>query len=90
MSLSPAVSLLEAGVGVPVDIYKAITGEVKARTLVRDVASAVSIATGLPAVAIARPLGYLAGVEQGQIAPTSAADAVRGAITGSASPESKQ
>lgn len=90
MSLSPAVSLLEAAVGVPVDIYKAITDEVKLRTLVRDVASAVSIATGLPAVAIARPLGYLAGVEQGQIAPTSAADAVRGAITGSASPDSKQ
>jgi len=49
----------------------------------------VSIATGLPAVAIARPLGYLAGVEQGKIEPTSAVDMARGLITGTPSPTSK-
>lgn len=91
MSLSPAVSLLEAAVGVPVDIYKAITDpdKLNRRNAVRDVASAISIATGLPAVAIARPLGYLAGVDQGKIDPTSAADAARGLLTGTPSPGSK-
>jgi len=91
MSLSPAVSLLESAVGVPVDVYRAITDPEKLnmRNAVRDVASAVSIATGLPAVAIARPLGYLAGVEQGKIEPTSAVDMARGLITGTPSPTSK-
>lgn len=91
MSLSPAVSLLEAAVGVPVDVYKAITDpdKLNKRNAVRDVASLVSIATGLPAVAVARPLGYLAGVEQGRIDPTSAGDMARGLVTGTPSPASK-
>ena len=91
VSMSPAVSLLEGGAGVPKLVYQAITDpdKVNARNAVRDVASLVSITTGFPAYAVARPIGYLAGVEQGKIDPTSAADAVRGAITGSASPESK-
>jgi hypothetical protein len=90
MSLSPAVSLLESGAGVPVDIYKAITGDVNKRNLVRDVASLVGIATGLPVVAAARPLGYLAGVLDDKVRPTGAGDAARGLLTGTASPESKQ
>jgi GNAT superfamily N-acetyltransferase len=89
VSLSPAVSLLESGAGVPYDVYKYLIGEGKARTTVRDVASLVSIATGLPATALARPLGYLAGVQQGDISPTGPADAARGLITGNPSPESK-
>jgi len=91
VSLSPAVSLLESAVGVPLDVYKAIAEPEKlnARNAVRDVASAVSIATGLPAVAIARPLGYLAGVEQGRIEPTSTGDLARGLLTGTPSPASK-
>jgi hypothetical protein len=91
VSMSPAVSLLEATVGVPVDVYKAVTDpdKLNKRNAVRDVASAISMLTGLPAVALARPLGYLAGVESGKIDPTGPVDAVRGAITGTPSPESK-
>lgn len=91
MSLSPAVSLLEATVGVPSDIYKAITDpdKLNARNAVRDVASAVSIVTGLPAYAIARPLGYLAGVEDDRINPTGPVDMARGIVTGTPSPQSK-
>ncbi len=90
VSASPAVSMLEAAAGVPVDAYKLAKGDqVNAKTVVRDVASLVSIATGLPASAIARPLGYLAGEQQGMISPTSTADAARGLVTGVASPESK-
>jgi hypothetical protein len=90
VSLSPAVSILESAVGVPTDVYKMIEGKGNARTLVRDVASAVSIATGLPATALARPLGYLAGIADDRIEPTSELDAVRGVLTGTPSPESKQ
>lgn len=91
MSLSPAVSLLEATVGVPSDIYKAITDpdKLNARNAVRDVASAVSIVTGLPAYAIARPAGYLAGVEDDRINPTGPVDMARGIVTGTPSPQSR-
>lgn len=91
MSLSPAVSLLEATVGVPSDIYKAITDpdKLNARNAVRDVASAASIVTGLPAYAIARPAGYLAGVEDDRINPTGPVDMARGIVTGTPSPQSK-
>ena len=89
-SLSPAVSLLESAVRVPHDAYKAIVGEGNAQRLVRDSAALVSIATGLPAAAAARPLGYAAGVAEGRIDPTGPADAARGLVTGVASPDSKQ
>lgn len=92
ISMSPAVSMLEATVGLPSQIYKAVNDpdKINARNAVRDVASAISLTTGLPAYAISRPLSYLAGVEDGKIEPTSAGDAVRGVITGTPSPESKQ
>ena len=91
VSLSPAVSLLEAAAGVPYDVYKGITDPEKlnARNAVRDVASLVSIATGLPAVALARPLGYLAGVADNKIDPTGPVDMARGLATGTPSPASK-
>ena len=91
MSLSPAVSLLEGAVGVPVDVYKLMTDpdRLNKRTAVRDVASAISILTGLPAVAVARPIGYLAGMSDDKIDPTSGADMARGLLTGTPSPGSK-
>ncbi len=90
VSASPAVSMLEAAAGVPVDAYKLAKGDqVNEKTAIRDVASLVSIATGLPASALARPLGYMAGESQGTISPTSTADKARGLVTGVASPESK-
>jgi hypothetical protein len=90
-SLSPAVSLLEAGAGVPKLVYQAMTDpdKINARNAVRDVASAISIATGLPALAVARPLGYLAGVADDRIEPTGPADMARGLVSGTASPESR-
>jgi|GEM_PF-2016474 len=91
-SLSPAVSLLEAGAGVPKLVYQAATDpdKINARNAVRDVSSAISLATGLPAYAVARPLGYAAGVADDKIEPTGAVDAVRGAVTGTPSAESRQ
>ncbi len=88
-SLSPAVSLLESAASSPFSVYEAIANDGSKRKAVRDVGALVSMATGLPAVAVARPLGYLAGVADDRIEPTGPVDAVRGLVTGTASPESK-
>ena len=89
-SLSPAVSLIESAVSSPASVYKAIVDDGNAQKAVRDVASAATLITGLPLFAAARPLGYLAGAAQDKIEPTGPADLVRGIVTGTASPESKQ
>ena len=89
VSLSPVVSLLEAGVGAPVSVYEALAEDGSARKATRDLASLLTMLTGLPFVALARPLGYTAGVAAGEIEPTSGADAARGLITGTPSPESR-
>ena len=91
MSLSPVISLLEGSGGVAVHVYKAAKGEeINQRQAARDVATLVNMVTGIPTVALSRPVGYVLGVQQGRIEPTSGADAVRGLVTGTASPESKQ
>ena len=56
---------------------------------VRDVATLLTLLTGLPVSAVARPLGYLAGMSDYRVNPTSGADMARGLVTGVASPESK-
>lgn len=89
MSLSPAVSSIEAAGGALYDIYKIAIGEGNAQRTVKDVATLISLTTGLPASVAARPISYLAGIEQRTIQPTSAPDLVRGLATGAASPESK-
>jgi hypothetical protein len=91
VSLSPAVSMLEGAGGTVWHTYKALSGEdINGRAAVRDVASFISLATGIPVYAVARPVGYLMGVEQGKIEPTGPVDAARGVVTGNPSPESKQ
>jgi len=89
ISLSPAISLLESAVGAPESVYKAIAGEGSAQKAVRDVATLVSVATGVPVSGLARPVGYAAGVADGKINPTGPVDLTRGLVTGTASPESK-
>jgi hypothetical protein len=89
VSLSPAISLLEASVGAPQSVYKAIVDEGSAQKAIRDVATLVSVATGVPIYGVARPIGYAAGVAQGRIEPEGPVDVVRGLITGTASPESR-
>ncbi|HCA51914.1 MAG TPA: hypothetical protein DEP24_02640, partial [Mycobacterium sp.] len=62
VSLSPAVSLLESSVGAPQSVYKAIVDDGSAQKAIRDVATLVSVATGVPVYGLARPIGYAAGV----------------------------
>lgn len=90
ISLSPAVSLLEAAAGTPVSVYKAVAGTGSKQKAVRDVATLVGILTGLPTIAVSKPLGYWVGVADDRIDPTGPVDAVRGTITGTASQESRQ
>ena len=89
VAASPSWRTTLGSVRAPVSVYKAIAEDGSQAKAVKDVATAVSIATGLPAMAIARPLSYVAGVEQGKVSPTGPVDAVRGTVTGVASPESR-
>ena len=89
LSLSPGLSLAEEAVGGAATVKKALAGdEVKARRAVRELGTLISMLTGLPGRAAARPAGYLAGVAQGEIEPTSPWDAIRGTVTGVPSKES--
>ena len=89
-SLSPTVSVLESAAGSPASVYKAIVDDGSKQKAVRDVSALITVMTGLPAMAVARPVGYLAGVADDKIEPTGPVDAARGLITGTASPASKQ
>jgi hypothetical protein len=90
LNMSPSVSMIEGSGSAFFSVPKAVLGDGDKRKAVRDLASLISMVTGLPAMAAARPLGYLAGVSDDKIEPTSALDAARGLATGTASPESKQ
>jgi hypothetical protein len=87
---SPAVSLLESSVGAPSTVYKAMVEDGSKARAVKDVATAVGIVTGLPAMAVSRPISYIVGVADGQIDPTDPLDAARGLVTGTPSKESRQ
>lgn len=90
ISLSPAVSVIESTVPVPREVYEAITGkEDFNRGDTRNTLNLLGILTGTPAGVLAKPAGYGVGVAQGDIEPTGPVDAVRGAITGAPSPDSK-
>lgn len=84
-----AISKIEAAAHAPASVYKAIVGDGNQQKAVRDVSALITLATGVPVDALAKPLGYAAAVHQNKVRPTSAADAVRGAVTGVASPQSK-
>ena len=88
-SLSPAVSLIESTVSAPASVYKAIVDEGSAQKAVRDTAAAATMITGLPIYAVSRPLGYLAGLADQRVEPTSPVDLARGLVTGTASAESR-
>jgi len=89
ISTAPAISMLESAVRAPFSVYGAVVDDASAQKAVRDVATLISLTTGLPANAIARPIGYVAGMATDKINPTDPIDMARGLTTGIASPESK-
>ncbi len=90
ISTSPAISMLESAGKAPKSVYTAVTGQGGEGKAVRDVATLISMATGIPALGLAKPLIYGADVAAGRTRPLGPADAARGVITGTSSPESKQ
>jgi hypothetical protein len=90
ISTSPAISMIESAVSAPNSVYAAAAGEGSSKKAVRDLATLISLTVGLPANAMARPIGYLTDVSEGKVNPTGPVDTARGLVTGTASPESKR
>lgn len=90
MSTAPAVSMIESAASAPHSIYKAIADDGSAKRAIRDTLTLVSIATGIPVAVLSKPLGYGADVAQGRVQPAGPVDALRGAVSGVASPDSKR
>ena len=90
ISTAPAISMVESAVKAPLSVYKAIAEDGKPSRAIKDVATLISMAVGVPASAAARPISYLSDVAGDRVAPTGPVDLVRGTITGVATPESKQ
>lgn len=89
ISTAPAISMIESMVRSPSSVYKAVVEDGSRQKAVRDVGALLSLA-GLPVAGLAaRPLGYLAGMSDNRINPTSGGDMARGLATGYASPQSK-
>jgi len=89
ISTSPAISMVESSLRAPQSVYRAVMGESKPSRAVKDVATLISMTTGVPASALARPFSYGADVAAGRVEPTGPVDVTRGIATGFASPESK-
>lgn len=82
ISVSPAISIIDAMVGTPVSLYNVAFNDGSWKKAIKDTLTLVGIATGLPLGVLARPLGYAADVEQGKVEPANAADYIRGLISG--------
>ena len=90
ISMSPAVSVIESGLGTPAEVYQSLVdGESFNRADTRDALNLLGVLTGTPVGALAKPVGYGVGVAQGDIEPTGPLDAARGVVTGAPSPESR-
>lgn len=89
VSISPVVSLLETSLGAPHSVYKAIVDDGSKKKAIKDVATLMSVLTGLPAYPLSRPVGYLAEVADDRVYPTSNLDFARGVVTGTPSKDSR-
>jgi predicted GNAT family acetyltransferase len=83
ISLSPAVSFLEALTREARAVRAVITGDdVRAKQVVRDTLTLVGTFSKVPVGALGRPLGYLADVAQGNAEPEGPVDVVQGLVSG--------
>lgn len=88
LSLSPAVSTVEAPARVIANLRKYADGKGDASRMVKDVGTLVSAGTGLPT--LPRQTSYVADVLEGDVNPTGPVDAARGFVSGAASEASKE
>lgn len=89
MQTSATTSMIGSALRSVDSVPDAITGNGKPSKAIKDVAAGISLFTGLPVFALARPVGYAADVAAGEVVPTSGGDMTRGLLTGTASPDSK-
>jgi hypothetical protein len=90
LASSPAISMLESAARAPQSVYKVVVEDGKPSKAIRDVGTATAMLLGLPLTPIVKPLSYLSDVADSRVHSTGPIDAVRGAITGTPSPESKR
>jgi hypothetical protein len=86
ITASPAMRSIQATArGISgISTVRAIRGEGRASTAIRDVLTAIGMLTGLPTAPFAKPLGYTADVQQGYTDDQSALDIMRGLVSGRA------
>jgi hypothetical protein len=91
ISTAPAISMIESAfVSSPFSVYEAIVNDGKPSKAIRDVATLVGLRLGIPLTPLSKAAGYAADVAAEKVDPQGTFDAVRGTITGVASPQSKQ
>lgn len=82
ISTSPVYSMLENASHAPYSLYKAIAEDGNKKAAIRDTLSLLGLITAAPLRALARPLGYVADVQDGKVFPDNALDFTRGLISG--------
>lgn len=87
---TPAITTIENASRAPAEVYKAILEDGDQSKALKDTLSLMTLLTGIPFNAAARPLGYLADVAEGDVTPTGPVDFARGLVTGTASPASRE
>jgi len=90
VSLSPVVSMAESSARVPAGVAKIAKGEGDWSRTIKDSAALATLATGIPFTLLGKPVSYAVDVMEGDIEPEGPVDATRGAITGAASPQSRE
>ena len=79
---SPAVSQIQSAVHAPASVYRAVFEDGNKKTAVRDALTLIGLVSGIPVAPLARPLGYLSDVSEGEEESQNPIDFVRGAVTG--------
>lgn len=82
---APAYSLIEgSGKAIQQTVEILNDEDVNARSYTRNMLDLLSVVTGLPIGFLKKPLGYMAGVEAGDIQPADAGEFVQGVLSGRA------
>lgn len=82
---APAYSLIEgSGKAIQQTVEILNDEDVNARSYTRNMLDLLSVVTGLPLGFLKKPLGYMAGVEAGDIQPANAGEFIQGVLSGKA------
>lgn len=82
---APAYSLIEgSGKAIQQTVEILNDEDVNARSYTRNMLDLLSVVTGLPLGFLKKPLGYMAGVEAGDIQPADAGEFIQGVLSGRA------